>query len=379
MSNVGLKNVSKIYPGKKGADITAVHDFSLDLPEREFAVLTGPKGCGKSSVVRMIAGLEEITNGEIFLGDRRVNDVSPGDRDIALVAGNHALYPRMSVYDNIAFPLTLRKFSKTEIKKRVGAAAGIVELQESLERRPESLSADERQRVALARALARQPKVFLFDEPFANLDPAAAGRGRAAIAALRLRSSSTIVYSTSDAAEALAFGARTVILKDGVGQQDADAQKIFDEPANLFVAKFFGDPPINLVHGTLKHERDAVVFSEAGDGTIAIRWPASRFTGAKELTGSPVVLGFRPQDVEIAGAPEEANRSSNAFRALVDRVEPKGAETDLYLRTGAHELICRSHRWAGQGEAGHRFQFEIEPGKTHLFDAVSGSRIMAES
>src|SRR5437016_9191895 len=163
MANVGLKNVTKTYAGKKGAETTAIRDFSLDVQEREFVVLTGPSGSGKSSVVRMIAGLEEISKGEIFLGDRRINDVAPKDRDIALVAGNHALYPRMSVYDNLAFPLALRKFSKTEIKKRVAAAAEIVGLQELLEHRPESLSAEERQRAALGRALVRQPKVFLFD------------------------------------------------------------------------------------------------------------------------------------------------------------------------------------------------------------------------
>jgi multiple sugar transport system ATP-binding protein len=224
----------------------------------------------------------------------------------------------------------------------------------------------------------RQPKVYLFDEPFADLDPAAVGRGRAAIAALRLRASSTILYVTSDPVEALAFGVRTVIFEDGVAQQDADAQAIFDGPANLFVAKFFGDPPMNLVHGTLKQERDAVVFSEAGDGTIAIRWPASRFADGKAPGGGPVVLGFRPQAIEIAEIGGEGNRSPNAFRALVDRAEPKGTETDLYLRTGTHDLICRSRRWAGSGDAGHRLQFEIELGKAHLFDAVSGGRIMAE-
>jgi multiple sugar transport system ATP-binding protein len=316
--------------------------------------------------------------GDILFEERRINDIPANERDVALLSHDYAPYPDMTVSENLAIGLERRKFASAEIKKRVAAVAETLGLQDQLSAKPQSLSREQQRFVGLARAMVRQPKVYLFDEPFANLDPAPAGRGRAAIAALRLRSSSTILYSTSDPVEALAFGARTVILKDGVPQQDADAQAIFDEPANLFVAKFFGDPPINLVRGTLKQERDTVSFSESGDGTIAICWSASRFTGAKELNAGPVVLGFRPQDVEIAGAPEEANRSSNAFRALVDRVEPKGAETDLYLRTGAHELICRSHRWAGPGDSGHRLQFEIEPGKTHLFDAVSGGRIMSE-
>ena len=362
MSSVTLKNIG-------GADLT--------IRDREFVVFAGPAGCGNSGIIRLIAGLAENTQGDILFDERRINDLPPNDRDVALLSHDYAPYPGMTVFENLAIGLERRKFASAEIKKRVAAVAETLGLQDQLSAKPQSLSPEQQRFVGLARAMVRQPKVYLFDEPFANLDLTAAGRGRAAIAALRLRSSSTILYSTSDPVEGLAFGARTVIFKDGVVQQDADAQAIFDEPANLFVAKFFGDPPMNLVQGTLKQERDAVAFSEAGDGTIAIRWPASRFAGAKELAAGPAVLGFRPQDVEIAAGSENANRSSNAFRALVDRVEPKGAGTDLYLRTGAHELICRSRRWAGQGETGHRFQFEIEPGKTHLFDAVSGGRIMA--
>jgi multiple sugar transport system ATP-binding protein len=362
MSAVTLRNIGGI---------------DLAIRDREFVVFAGPAGCGNSAIVRLIAGLAENGQGDILFDERRVNDVPPKERDVALLSHGYTPYPAMTVSENLAIGLERRKFASAEIKKRVAAVAETLGMQDQLSAKPQSLSSEQQRFVGLARAMVRQPKVYLFDGPFANLDPAAASRGRAAIAALRLRSSSTILYSTSDPVEALAFGARTVILKDGVVQQDADAQAIFDQPANLFVAKFFGDQAMNLVQGTLKQERDAVVFSEAGDGTIAIRWPASRFTGGKELAAGPVVLGFRPQAVEIAAAPEEANRSSNAFRALVDRVEPKGSETDLYIRTGAHELICRSHRWASRGDAGHRLQFEIELGKTHLFDAVSGARIMA--
>jgi multiple sugar transport system ATP-binding protein len=346
----------------------------LAIRVREFVVLTGPRGCGNSAIIRGIAGLAENEQGDILFDDRRLNDLPPNERDVALLSHDYTPYPGMTVSENLAIGLERRKFASAEIKKRVVAVAETLGLQDQLSAKPQSLSPEQQRLVGLARAMVRQPKVYLFDEPFANLDPAAASRGRAAIAALRLRSSSTILYSTSDPVEALAIGARTVILTEGVVQQDADAQSIFDEPANLFVAKFFGAPPMNLVQGTLKQERDAVTFSEAGDGTIAIRWPASRFTGATALAAGPVVLGFRPQDVEIAPAP---GGSSNAFRALVDRVEPNGTETDLYLRTGAHELICRSRCRAQPGDAGHRLQFEIELGKTHLFNAVSGGRIMA--
>jgi multiple sugar transport system ATP-binding protein len=354
-------------------------DADLTIRDRELVVLTGPSGCGNSALIRMIAGLAEISQGDVLFGERRINDIPPKDRDIALLAHDYTPYPGMTVSENLAIGLQRRKFGSAEIKKRVAAAAETLGLQDQLSAMPEFLSPDQQRFVGLARAMVRQPKVYLFDQPFANLSPAAASRGRAAIAALRLRASSTILYATSDPVEALALGARTVIFEQGVVQQDADAQAIFDEPANLFVAKFFGDPPMNLMHGTLKQERDTLVFSEAGDGTIAIRLPASRFVGGRTPAGGPVVLGFRPQAVEIASAAAEGNRSANAFRALVDRAEPKGEETDLYLRTGAHELICRSRRWAGQAEGGHRFQFEIELEKMHLFDAVSGGGIMAES
>ena len=332
-------------------------------------MLTGPSGSGKSSVVRMIAGLEEISKGEIFLGDRRINDVPPKNRDIALVVENHALYPRMSVYENLAFPLALRKFPKAEIKKRVAAAAGIVEIQELLERRPESLSAEERQRVALGRALALQPKVFLFDEPFANLDAAARGRMRAQVKKLRQRLPATIIYATSDPVEAIAMGARIVVMNSGVLEQDGDAMKVYNELANIFVAGFLGSPSMNFVRGTIKLDRDSILFSELEDGTIKLRLAVSDFPSAKEFGGKPVVLGLRPEAIQIAQA------SSNSFAAIVDLVEPAGATADLHLQTGAHGIISRSREGSGGVEAGHRGEFEVDLRKVHLFDPASGCRI----
>jgi multiple sugar transport system ATP-binding protein len=371
MASLGLRNVTKIYPGKKGADITAVRDITLDIQEREFVVLTGPPGCGKSTLVRMIAGLEEISTGGIFLGDRRVNDVPAKDRDVALVAGNHALYPRMSVYDNLAFPLALRKFSKAEIKKRVAAAAGIVELHESLDRRPDSLSAEERQRVALGRALVRQPKFFLFDEPFANLDGTARAKMRAQVKKLRQRLPATIIYATSDPVEAMAMGERIIVMNNGVIEQEGIASRVYNDPTNMFVAGFLGSPPMNFIRGTVKLDRDSILFSETEEGTIKLRLAISDFPGAKEFVGQPVMLGLRPEDIQIAQVP----KTSNTFAAIVDLVEPLGATADLYLQTGAHSIISRNREGNDGVEAGHRSEFEVDLGKVHLFDPASGRRI----
>jgi multiple sugar transport system ATP-binding protein len=359
MAAVTLKNVG-------GVDLT-IHD-------REFVVLTSPGDGTGSVIVRSIAGLTDVSQGDILFDERRVNDVPPQDRDVAFLSYEYTPYPDMSVYDNLAIGLERRKFASAEIKKRITAVAETFGLQEQLSASPKSLSVDEQRFVGLARAMVRQPKVYLFDEPFKNLETTATRRGRTAIAQLRQRSSATILYATTDPMEAFALNARTVVLENGVVQQDADAPAIFDEPANLFVAKSFGDPPMNLVAGTVKPERDGLIFSETGDGTIAVHLPVSGFPNASEFAGRPVILGFRPDAVEIANPVETGKGSGTSFRALVDRVEPKGAETDLYLRTGAHELICRSRRWAGQGDGGHRFQFEIDLEKAHLFDAASGRR-----
>lgn len=350
----------------------------LQIQDREFVVLAGPPGCGNSTILRMIAGLVEVPQGEILLDGRRINDVPPKDREVSFVPQGYAPYPGMSVRENIGFGLERRKFAKTEIKKRVLAAAEILGLQEQLDSRPHSLSAGDRQLIALARAMVHQPKVFLFDESFSALDPDARRRGRAEIKKLHQRLPATMIYAMHDPVEAMAMGERTVVLNEGIVQQDANAQSIYDEPADLFVAKFAGVPPMNLVHGTLKQDRDSLLFSETGDGTIAIRLPMARFAGAQEFFGQPIVLGIRPEDVEISSSSNGMGHSFTIFRALVDRVELRGSETDLYLQTGANELICRSRRWVDQSEGGHRFQFEMNVNKAHLFDSVSGRRIMQE-
>jgi multiple sugar transport system ATP-binding protein len=264
MARVILKNVS-IDRGDSAAEA----GLNLEIGDRELVVLTGPAGCGISTIVRMIAGLEP-SRGEILLGERRVDDVSPKDRDVALVSGDYAPYPRLTVYDNLALGLERRNFPKPEIKKRVLAATEIMGLQELLERNGYDLSAEERQRIALARAMVLQPKVFLFDESFAPLDKGGQVRARHEVKKLHQRSRATMIYATHDPIEAMAIGDRMVVIDRRIVQQDGSAQSIHEEPANLFVAGFVGDPAMNLVAGSLKQERVGVLCGEAGDGTIEV-------------------------------------------------------------------------------------------------------------
>ena len=376
MAKVTVKNVYKIYPGEKGGDVTAVSDVSLEIQDREFVVLVGPSGCGKSTTLRMIAGLEEISRGDIFIGDRRVNDVSPKDRDIAMVFQNYALYPHMTVYDNLAFGLKLRKFPKPEIKKRVMDAAGILGIQELLERKPKALSGGQRQRVAVGRAIVRQPKVFLFDEPLSNLDAKMRVQMRTEITKLHQRLQATMVYVTHDQVEAMTMGDRIVVMNHGVVQQTDTPLALYNAPVNLFVAGFLGSPPMNFINGTLKLVGDSLLFSELEGGTIEARMPVSERPGAREFLGKPMLLGIRPEDLEIAQFEKGRQNSAASFPAIVDIVEPMGAETNLYLQTGAHTVVCRSQRPLDHREAGHRLQFEMDLGKAHLFDPVSTRRIL---
>ena len=373
MAKVTVQNIYKIYPGDKGRDVTAVTDVSLEIQDKEFVVLVGPSGCGKSTTLRMIAGLEEISKGDIYIGDRRVNDVPPKDRDIAMVFQNYALYPHMSVYDNMAFGLKLRKYPRAEIKKRVMDAAGILGIEELLERRPKALSGGQRQRVAVGRAIVRQPKVFLFDEPLSNLDAKMRVQMRTEITKLHQRLQATMIYVTHDQIEAMTMGDRIVVMNNGVVQQTDTPLKLYNEPANLFVAGFLGSPPMNFINGTLKQERDVFVFSEIQGGSIQVRLPAKARPGAADLLDRPVLLGIRPEDIELAQfAGSEA--ATGSFPAIVDMVEPMGAETNLYLQTGAHTVVCRSQRALDHREAGHRLQFEMSLNKAHLFDPASGRR-----
>jgi multiple sugar transport system ATP-binding protein len=374
MANVSLKNIIKVRPGKNGRDITVINELSLEIQDREFLVLVGPPHCGLSTIIRMIAGLEEISEGEIFIGDRRINDLPPKDRDIAMVFQNYLPYPRMSVRDNLAFALKQRKFSDSEIKKRVLAVAGIIGLQERLDHKSNSLSEEQLQRLAIGRAAALQPKVFLFDESLANLEERARGQLRHEITKLHQRLKATMIYSTHDSIEAMELGGRIVALNDGAIQQIGTARALYDQPENVFVAEFMGSPPMNLVRGTLKPDRDGVLFSEVGDGTIEARLPIAELPALQAALGKPVLLGIRPEQITTLES-SKTERYSGSFPAIVDFVEVTGDGTNSYLQTGAHRLICRTGRGLDPGEAGHRGQFRLNLEKVCLFDSISGRRI----
>jgi len=378
MARVSLNKVAKICPGRNGRDATAVHDLDLEVQDREFVVLVGPPGCGISSVVRMISGLDEVSRGDISIDDRRVNDLPPKDRDVALVSKDHTLYPRMSVFDNLAFGLKMRKFPTVETKKRVLGAADVLGVQELLEHKPASPSREQRQRVAIARAVALQPKVFLFDEPLANVEAKARGPMRNEIVKLHQRLDATMIYATHDPVEAMALGGRIVVMSGGALQQEGTARALYDEPANVFVAGFVGAPPMNLIRGSLKRERDWIHFSEAEDGTIEVRLPTARFPASEEFAGKSVLLGIRPEEIRIAES-TAAEKYVGNFPGLIDIVEVIGAETNLHLQTGAHTLVCRIPTGVTAPEAGHRGRFMLNLNKLCLFDPISTLRITQPS
>ncbi|HMG05607.1 MAG TPA: ABC transporter ATP-binding protein [Chthoniobacterales bacterium] len=375
MSQVILKSVSQIYPRRDGTDLTVVSNLNLEIADHEFLVLTGPIGGGQSAVIRMVGGLEAVSKGDIFIGDRRLNDVLSKDRDVALVPGNYVPYPRMTVRENIALGLKHRKFAEGEIKKRVTAAAEVLQLQELLDAKPEVLSAEHRQRLALARAIALQPKVFLFDEPLTDLDPATRALMRNEIAKLHQRLQVTTIYVTHDPIEAMALSGRLVVMTDGTIQQDGSAATLYDEPDNFLVARFLGNPPMNLVQGTLKQDRDFVLFSEMEEGTIEVHLPSSEFPLARDFIGKPVVLGIRPEDIQAAVASNTPAKYGGAFPAIVDLIEWAGREAVMHLKTGANTVVCRYRPGIDRPEFGQRGRFEVDLAKAHLFDAISTRRI----
>jgi len=372
MAQVTLKGVFKTYPSEKGGEVVAVRDFNLEIKEREFIVFVGPSGCGKSTTLRMIAGLEEISRGDVLIGDRRVNDVPPKDRDIAMVFQNYALYPHMSVYDNMAFGLKLRKTPKDEIRRRVMEAAEILGITDYLERKPKALSGGQRQRVAVGRAIVRKPSVFLFDEPLSNLDAKMRVQMRAEITKLHRQLKATMIYVTHDQIEAMTMGERIVVMKDGVVQQVAAPLEIYNEPANLFVAGFLGSPPMNFLKGVLRADNGKWLFHET-NGPVVVDFTGR--PGVAAFAGKATTLGIRPE--RCTHVPDEASSvTPGQFEAVVEIVEPMGAETFLYIHTGAHPLVSRIHETITRAEAGHRLRFQIDAQQAHLFDEETGARIV---
>jgi multiple sugar transport system ATP-binding protein len=374
MAKVVIENVSKIYDGDKGRKVGAVENANLTINDREFIVLVGPSGCGKSTTLRMIAGLEDITEGSIYIDDQKVNDVPPKDRDIAMVFQNYALYPHMTVYKNMAFGLELRKFPKHEIERRVRDAAAILGLtDEMLERKPKSLSGGQRQRVAVGRAIVRKPKVFLFDEPLSNLDAKMRVQMRTEISKLHTRLQTTMIYVTHDQVEAMTMGDRIVVMKDGRIQQVAPPLEIYNLPANAFVAGFIGSPPMNFMEGTLIQKDGHLYFSEARDGkpgTSLLQLEENQVEKCAPYQGKPILFGIRPEDLQDRLYTTGTDDNVHAFAASVEVVEPMGAETFLYLTTGQHNIIVR-----GQGqlktEVNQKIELVANMKRAHFFAAAT--------
>jgi len=362
MAQVSLRDVSKVYPG----DVPAVHNVSLGVESREFLVIVGPSGCGKSTVLRMIAGLEEVTAGEIWIGNKLVNLVPPKDRDIAMVFQNYALYPHMSVFDNMAFGLRLRGYNTREIQNRVRDTAQILGIEHLLKRKPKELSGGERQRVAVGRAIVRRPLVFLFDEPLSNLDAKMRVQMRTEIRKLHLRLQTTMIYVTHDQTEAMTMGDRIVVINKGLVQQVADPLTIYEHPANRFVASFIGSPPMNFIRGTIHRQNGQMYFQE---GTFRVRLVDDMLERLLPYEGRDVVFGIRPEDLYdklfVAEAPPDST-----VTATVEVVEPMGSEVYLHLKAGRHPLIARVGPQA-RPEINQDLDVVFDMGKAHFFDVES--------
>ena len=369
MATVVLENVSKIFPGS----VKAVENTNLEIQDREFVVLVGPSGCGKSTTLRMIAGLEEVSSGTISIDDRRVNDVPPKDRDIAMVFQNYALYPHMTAYKNMAFGLMLRKFPKAEIDARVREAAQILGItDEQLRRKPKELSGGQRQRVAVGRAIVRKPKVFLFDEPLSNLDAKMRVQMRAEINKLHQRLQATMIYVTHDQVEAMTMGDRIVVMKDGVIQQVDDPIALYDRPKNLFVAGFIGSPPMNFFEGALAEKNGVLIFHERAGRAPCFSMPLDENSsaGLRAHAGRAVTLGLRPEHI----VPATGGNGRDVVRALLERIEPAGAENLSYFSTGSHSFIVRGPADDSPRTAGALpLHFKME--HALLFDAATGAAL----
>ena len=371
-ADVVLTQLEKVYAEKNGPGVKVVHGINLEIKEGEFMVLVGPSGCGKSTTLRMIAGLEEISGGTIAIAGRVVNNVLPKDRDIAMVFQNYALYPHMSVYENMAFGLKLRKMPKDEIDRRVREASAMLGLDPYLDRKPKALSGGQRQRVAVGRAIVRKPKVFLFDEPLSNLDAKMRGSTRTEISKLHAKLGATMVYVTHDQVEAMTMGDRICVMKDGRIMQVASPLELYNKPQNVFVAGFIGSPPMNFFKGRLeKGAGDRLVFTETNTQGAPVRVVLDAALSAKGAghVGKEVIFGIRPEDVQdtaTAAAPEP----DHTVEVKVEVSEPMGAETFLYLHTGATSFIARV-RPTDRFEVGQRVKVTFKVEAAHLFDAAT--------
>ena len=361
MAEVRFENVCKVYDG----GVRAVNDVNLTVEDGSLLVLVGPSGCGKSTTLRMVAGLEEVTQGSIYIGNRLVNDVLPKDRDIAMVFQNYALYPHMTVYNNMAFGLKLRKYARAEIEQRVSRAAELLEITPLLNRRPKELSGGQAQRVAVGRAIVRQPQVFLFDEPLSNLDAKLRVQMRVEIARLHERLGATMIYVTHDQVEAMTLGTKVAVMKDGFVQQVATPLELYNHPVNKFVAGFIGSPPMNFLEGRLQSSGGATRF--AGEG-VELGLTPEVAAAVKGRAAQEVYLGIRPEDIHDAAYYPGAE-PDKALQMLVDVVEPLGAETLVYLQppSGKQAIVARFDT-RSTPRVGQQVRVSLNMAKAHIFD-----------
>ena len=362
MASLSLKNVCKVYPN----GFVAVKDFNLDIADQEFIIFVGPSGCGKSTTLRMIAGLEEISSGELWIGDKLVNDIEPKDRDIAMVFQNYALYPHMTVYDNMAFALKLRKVPKGEIDKAVHEAAKILDIEHLLDRKPKALSGGQRQRVAMGRAIVRSPKVFRMDEPLSNLDAKLRVQMRVEISKLHQRLQTTIIYVTHDQTEAMTLGTRIVVLKDGIIQQVDTPQNLYNTPNNVFVAGFIGSPQMNLVDAQVIANGATVTLKMSS--TVSIPLPAEKSKAILDggYAGKTVIVGIRPEDIKDD---DEfiAKHSTTTFESQVKVYELLGAEVNLHYDIA--DVTCTAKvNPRTPARPGDTVKFAMDVARLHVFD-----------
>ena len=371
MASLSLKSIYKKYPG----GVTAVSDFNLEIKDKEFIILVGPSGCGKSTTLRMIAGLEEISDGELYIGDKLVNDVAPKDRDIAMVFQNYALYPHMTVFENMAFGLKLRKTPKDEIKRRVEEAARILDIAHLLDRKPKALSGGQRQRVALGRAIVREPKVFLLDEPLSNLDAKLRAQMRTEISKLHQRLGTTFIYVTHDQTEAMTMGTRIVVMKSGLIQQVDTPNNLYLYPCNLFVAGFIGSPQMNFIEAKLLKEGENYLVEFGSEDTktragvkYKIQLPASKNKDncLEAYAGKEVIMGIRPENVHNEEDLIEIHKDG-IVEADVEVTELMGAETYLYMNCEGQSINARVSP-TNTARPGDKIKIAFETAKIHLFD-----------
>ena len=368
MSEVILKNVCKIYDGGN----KVVTDANFKVEDKEFVVLVGPSGCGKTTTLRMIAGLEEISSGEIFIDGKLVNNLPPKDRDIAMVFQNYALYPHMSVYENMAFGLKLKKVDKKEIDIRVKEAAKILSLEEYLNRKPKALSGGQRQRVAVGRAIVRKPKVFLFDEPLSNLDAKLRVQMRTEISKLHKQLGATMIYVTHDQTEAMTMGDRIVIMKDGIVNQVDTPLNLYKKPVNQFVAGFIGSPAMNFLSGTISEKSDLAFTSDKSE--LTFNFSSEQKSYLNDCIGQEVVIGIRPEDIFI----EKTNSKSIEQECVLDVIEPMGNETFIYFEIEKVQFIARV-KPLHDIKVGGKIKLYIDPEKIYLFDKKTGNNLFKNS